>query len=63
MANIIKNRILREKLKIILKNHKQPREITSRFLRGRKRRKAAGHESVFCQNLGITTYTLKVLKV
>ena len=30
-----------------------------RFLRGRERRKAAGHVGVFCQNLVITAFTLE----
>ena len=46
-----KNIILWEKLKIIWKNSKWPRDITSRFFRRKERRKAAGHVGVFCQNL------------
>ena len=54
------HKTLSEKLKIIWKNPwKWLWEITSRFLRGRDRRKAAGHAGVFCQNLGITAFTLE----
>ena len=54
-----KNITLWEKLKIIWKNSKWPWEITFSFLRRRKSKEAAGHMVVFCQNLGITAYTLK----
>ena len=51
--NIIK------KLKITWKYSKFPLEITSKFLGRREKRKAAGVVGVFCQNLGITAYTLE----
>ena len=59
-----KNKILWEKLKIISNRSppppkKWPCEITSRFLRGRETRKAAGYVGVFKQNLSITAYTLE----
>ena len=47
-------------MKIIWKKKsKWPWEITTRFLRRGERRKAVGYKVVFCQNLGIATYTLE----
>ena len=60
IANIIKKpHNFVTKTKSYLKSSKWPWEITSRFLKGGERRKAAGHERVFYWNLGVTTYTLE----
>ena len=59
IANIIeKPHNFVRKTRNYLKKSQVTLKITSRFLRGRKRR-AAGHVGVFCQNLGITAYTLE----
>ena len=58
-ANIIeKPHNFVRKTKNYLKKSQVTLKITSKFLRGRKRR-ATGHVGVFCQNLGITAYTLE----
>ena len=51
--------ILWQKLKIILKKPKWHWKITSRFHRGKEKERPAGHVGVFCQNLGMTAYTLE----
>ena len=52
--------ILWEKLKITWKKNKWPWKIISRCLWGRERRKGSwACVGVFCQNLGITAYTLE----
>ena len=65
IANIIKksHNFVRKTKYYQKKNSKWPWEITSRFLRGRERRKAAGHVGVSCQDLDIHHLLQKITTI